>query len=97
MTVDAGAGGLAIDHRWAPQLKTPGSGWLGKNPAACCVACAGVVDLRRPVKQYERCVRSAYNAVMDWYGGGVSWNKPEEEKDRTRLRDGFVPSSLGAA
>jgi hypothetical protein len=25
----------------------------------------------------------AYNAVMDWCGGGVSWNKPEEEKDTT--------------
>jgi hypothetical protein len=58
------AGGLATDHRWVPQSKTPGLDWLGKKPAACCAACGGVVDLGHPVKQYDRCVRSAYKRVM---------------------------------
>jgi hypothetical protein len=71
ITVDAGAGGLATDHRWVPQLETPGPDRLGKNPAAQCAACAGVVDLGHPLKQYGRCIRSASNAVIDWYGGGV--------------------------
>lgn len=72
ITVDAGAGGLATDHRWVPQLKRPGPDWLGKNLAARCAACAGVVDLGRPIEQYDRCVRSAFNAVIDWCGSGVS-------------------------
>jgi hypothetical protein len=83
ITVDAGAGGLATDHRWVPQLKTPGPDWLGKNPAARCAACAGVVDLGHPFKQYDRCVRSAFNAVR------LAWRRCNLEetggKDTTRV------------
>lgn len=76
--MDAGAGGLAIDHRLVPQFKRQGPDWVGKNPAACCAACVGVVDLRHPVKQYDRCVRSAYNR-QSWIGmEAVYWGKPEE-------------------
>ncbi|KAJ5512484.1 hypothetical protein N7463_002036 [Penicillium fimorum] len=35
MSVDAGAGGLATDHRWVPQSITPGADWVGKKRAAC--------------------------------------------------------------
>ena len=86
MTVDAGAGGLATDHRWVPQLKH--WGLIGSERiqrVALHVQASLIFDILSNNMTGAYSVRSAYNAVMEWCGGGVSWNKPEEEKDTTRV------------
>lgn len=64
MTVDAGAGGLATDHRWVPQLKPPGPDWVGKN-AALHVQALLILDVLSNNMTGAYSVRSAYNAVTD--------------------------------
>ena len=51
---------LATDHRWVPEWKMTRPDWLGGKPERVGLhTYAGVADLGRPVKQYDRYVRSA--------------------------------------